>query len=89
MGARRQADVALGLQIQGLLGAGPAGNLFNNAQLAALTRGIATLACTGNSSSALNGRTLADNFKEDQLNARVYAQNNADALKIMERAGWK
>ena len=29
------------------------------------------------------------NFKEDQLNARVYAQNNADALKIMERAGWK
>ena len=54
-------------QIQGLLGAGPAGNLFNNAQLAALTRGIATLACTGNSSSALNGRTLADNFKEDQL----------------------
>ena len=54
-------------QIQGLLGAGPAGNLFNNAQLAALTRGIATLACTGNSSAALNGRTLADNFKEDQL----------------------
>ncbi len=28
-------------------------------------------------------------FKEDQLNARVYAQNNAEALKIMERAGWK
>ena len=28
-------------------------------------------------------------FKEDQLNARVYAQNNGDALKIMERAGWK
>ena len=28
-------------------------------------------------------------FKEDQLNARVYAQNNADALKIMDRAGWK
>jgi len=28
-------------------------------------------------------------FKEDQLNARVYAQNNAEALKIMDRAGWK
>jgi iron(III) transport system substrate-binding protein len=28
-------------------------------------------------------------FKEDQLNARVYAQNNAEALKIMERAAWK
>lgn len=28
-------------------------------------------------------------FKEDRLNARVYAQNNAEALKIMERAGWK
>jgi len=28
-------------------------------------------------------------FKEDPLNARVYAQNNAEALKIMERAGWK
>ena len=28
-------------------------------------------------------------FKEDQLNARIYAQNNAEALKIMERAGWK
>lgn len=29
------------------------------------------------------------NFREDQLNARIYAQNNAEALKIMERAGWK
>lgn len=28
-------------------------------------------------------------FKEDQLNARIYAQSNAEALKIMERAGWK
>lgn len=28
-------------------------------------------------------------FKPDQLNARVYARNNADALKIMDRAGWK
>lgn len=28
-------------------------------------------------------------FKEDQLNARVYAQNNGEALKIMDRAGWK
>ena len=28
-------------------------------------------------------------FKEDQLNARIYAQNNAEALKIMDRAGWK
>lgn len=28
-------------------------------------------------------------FKEDQLNARVFAQNNAEALKIMDRASWK
>ena len=28
-------------------------------------------------------------FKEDQLNARVFAQNNGEALKIMDRAGWK
>ena len=54
-------------QIQTLLGAGPAGNLFNNAQLAALTRGIATLACTGNSSAALNGRQIADDFSESQF----------------------
>lgn len=28
-------------------------------------------------------------FKQDQLNARVFAQNNAEALKVMDRAGWK
>jgi iron(III) transport system substrate-binding protein len=28
-------------------------------------------------------------FREDQLNARIYARNNAEALKIMDRAGWK
>ena len=28
-------------------------------------------------------------FKEDGLNAQVFAQNNAEALKIMDRAGWK
>ena len=28
-------------------------------------------------------------FKEDQLNARVFARNNAEALKIMDKAGWK
>ena len=28
-------------------------------------------------------------FKEDQLNARTFAQNNAKAVKIMDRAGWK
>jgi iron(III) transport system substrate-binding protein len=28
-------------------------------------------------------------FKEDQLNASVFARNNAEALKIMDRAGWK
>ncbi|PZQ61239.1 MAG: TonB-dependent receptor [Sphingomonas taxi] len=54
-------------QVQALLGAGPAGNLFNNPQLAALTRGIATLACTGNSSAALNGRTINDDLKENQF----------------------
>jgi iron(III) transport system substrate-binding protein len=28
-------------------------------------------------------------FKVDALNARVFARNNAEALKIMDRAGWK
>lgn len=28
-------------------------------------------------------------FKVDPLNARVFARNNAEALKIMDRAGWK
>ena len=28
-------------------------------------------------------------FKVDSLNARVFARNNAEALKIMDRAGWK
>ncbi len=28
-------------------------------------------------------------FKADSLNARVFARNNAEALKIMDRAGWK
>lgn len=28
-------------------------------------------------------------FKVDQLNARVFARNNIEALKIMDRAGWK
>ncbi len=29
------------------------------------------------------------NFKEDKLNAGVYGRNNAEALRIMDRAGWK
>jgi len=28
-------------------------------------------------------------FKEDQLNASVFGKNNEEALKIMDRAGWK
>ncbi|GAP95520.1 ferric iron ABC transporter, iron-binding protein [Leptolyngbya sp. NIES-2104] len=28
-------------------------------------------------------------FKEDPLNAAVFGKNNADALKLMDRAGWK
>lgn len=28
-------------------------------------------------------------FKQDQLNARTFAANNASALQIMDRAGWK
>lgn len=28
-------------------------------------------------------------FKADQLNARVFARNNAEALRIMDRTGWK
>lgn len=28
-------------------------------------------------------------FKEDQINAAVFGRNNEDALKLMDRAGWK
>jgi iron(III) transport system substrate-binding protein len=28
-------------------------------------------------------------FREDQLNAQVFARNNAEALRIMDRAGWR
>lgn len=28
-------------------------------------------------------------FREDQLNASIYGKNNAEALKILDRAGWK
>jgi iron(III) transport system substrate-binding protein len=28
-------------------------------------------------------------FKQDQLNAATFARNNASALQIMDRAGWK
>lgn len=28
-------------------------------------------------------------FKEDQVNAAVFGRNNEDALKLMDRAGWK
>jgi iron(III) transport system substrate-binding protein len=28
-------------------------------------------------------------FKEDKLNAAIYGKNNPEALKIMDRAGWK
>lgn len=34
--------------------------------------------------------SYSKNFKkEDKLNAAVYGRNNAEALKIMDRAGWK
>lgn len=46
---------------------GGLGDLFNNPALAAITRGIATLACTGNSSAALNGRTIADSFDDSEF----------------------
>jgi len=41
--------------------------------------------------SATTGSKLAElgSFREDQLNARIYAANNAKALQIMDRAGWK
>ncbi len=29
------------------------------------------------------------NFTEDRLNAQVFAHNNAEALRIMDRAGWR
>jgi iron(III) transport system substrate-binding protein len=33
--------------------------------------------------------TRFGSFKADQINARVFARNNAQALQIMDRAGWK
>ncbi len=34
-------------------------------------------------------RSFGDNFKSDQLNAGIYAANNAQALRIMDRGGWR
>ena len=41
-------------------------------------------------SAAVNSK-LAElgSFREDRLNARVFAENNAAALRIMDHAGWK
>lgn len=41
--------------------------------------------------TAATGAMLAElgTFKEDPLNAQVFAANNAKALQIMDRAGWK
>ena len=33
--------------------------------------------------------SYSTSFKEDSLNAEVYGKNNEQALKIMDRAGWK
>lgn len=33
--------------------------------------------------------TSLGNFREDKLNAAIYGGNNGEALKIMDRAGWK
>ncbi|MBE9011918.1 Fe(3+) ABC transporter substrate-binding protein [Pseudanabaenaceae cyanobacterium LEGE 13415] len=33
--------------------------------------------------------SYGETFKEDPLNAAVFGKNNADALKLMDRAGWK
>ncbi|ONF96460.1 TonB-dependent receptor [Sphingomonas jeddahensis] len=46
---------------------GGLGGLLANPQLAALAGGIITLGCTGNSSVALNGLDLQDNFDESQF----------------------
>jgi iron(III) transport system substrate-binding protein len=40
-------------------------------------------AATGTQLAALGA------FREDQLNARIFAENNPRALQIMERAGWR
>ena len=41
--------------------------------------------------TAATGAMLAElgSFKEDPLNAQIFAANNAKALQIMDRAGWK
>lgn len=33
--------------------------------------------------------SYGETFKEDSLNAAVFGKNNAEALKLMDRAGWK
>ena len=53
-----------------------AGSGLHLTLLAALTRGIATLACTGNSSSALNGRTIDDKLRENQLTGTAVLAGN-------------
>lgn len=34
-------------------------------------------------------KSYGTNFKEDAVNAEIYGKLNADALKVMDRAGWK
>lgn len=41
--------------------------LLTNASLGTLAGGILTLSCTGNSTSALNGKTIADHLSESQF----------------------
>ncbi|MEP0917626.1 Fe(3+) ABC transporter substrate-binding protein [Leptolyngbya sp. DQ-M1] len=56
----------------------------------------AIFAGSNNEYPAVRGSTIdpvllsyGRNFKEDPLNASVFGKNNAEALKIMDRAGWK
>lgn len=56
----------------------------------------AIFAASNNEYPAVKGVTIdpvllsyGKDFKEDPLNAAVFGKNNADALKIMDRAGWK
>jgi outer membrane receptor protein involved in Fe transport len=72
---RKQFDAAFGNNntvcqaVQAGSAAGGLGDLFNNANatIASLAQGIGNLACTGNSSAALNGRTLANDFSDSEF----------------------
>ncbi|MDB5707396.1 MAG: TonB-dependent receptor [Sphingomonas bacterium] len=62
---------------------GGLGGLLSNPSLAATAAGIITLGCTGNSTSALNGKTISDNLSEGEFTGTgVISYKPVDGLMV-------